>query len=69
MDPVVSSVAEDLSNQTKFFSVDVDHAPEIAQRFGIMSIPTMVLLKNGEEQNRLTGAVPEEAVKDFVSGS
>ncbi|MCP8615794.1 thioredoxin family protein [Salirhabdus salicampi] len=50
-----------------FYSVDVDEAPGIAQKFGIMSIPTMVLVKNGEEKDRVSGVVPEEAIKDFAS--
>ncbi|WP_302328446.1 thioredoxin family protein [Salirhabdus salicampi] len=66
MDPVVSSVAAEMEGPA-FYSVDVDEAPGIAQKFGIMSIPTMVLVKNGEEKDRVSGVVPEEAIKDFAS--
>ncbi|MDE3838693.1 hypothetical protein C0966_04730 [Bacillus methanolicus] len=49
-----------------FYYVDVDQAPELASRFGILSIPTLVLIKNGKETNRSTGFIPEEAVKEFA---
>jgi thioredoxin 1 len=45
----------------------VDESQSLAQQFGIMSIPTMVLFKNGNEVDRVTGAIPEEAVTDFAS--
>nr|WP_246939161.1 thioredoxin domain-containing protein [Bacillus pinisoli] len=67
MAPVVGSVSEDLSGKVEFYSVDVDKAPGLARKFGIMSIPTMVLFKNGEEVDRVTGALPEEAVTEFSS--
>ncbi|WP_456279480.1 thioredoxin family protein [Bacillus sp. AK128] len=67
MAPVVSSVSEELSGKVDFYSVDVDQAPGLARQFGIMSIPTMVLYKDGEEASRVTGAIPEEAVSDFAT--
>jgi thioredoxin 1 len=56
-----------LSNKISFYSVDVDESPNLAQRFGVMSIPTMILFNNGKEIDRVTGAVPEEAVKEFAT--
>lgn len=47
--------------------VDVDEAPGLAQQFGVMSIPTMILLKGGEEVDRVVGYIPEDAVKEFAS--
>nr|WP_239585885.1 thioredoxin family protein [Bacillus mesophilus] len=66
MAPVVSSVSEELS-EVDFYSVDVDQAPNLARQFGVMSIPTMILVKNGEEIDRVTGAIPEEAVREFAT--
>jgi thioredoxin 1 len=50
-----------------FYLVDVDQAPGLAQQFGVMSIPTMILFKGGEEADRVVGYMPEEAVKEFAS--
>ncbi|MCP8616225.1 thioredoxin family protein [Salirhabdus salicampi] len=63
---MVSSVSEQLES-VDFFHVDVDEAPELAQKFGVQSIPTMVLIKDGEEANRSVGFAPEEKVKEFAT--
>ena len=39
--------------------VDVDEEPELARRYGVMSIPTLVVIKNGEVVNKVIGAVPK----------
>ncbi|WP_077589339.1 thioredoxin family protein [Planococcus lenghuensis] len=65
MRPVVSNVAEQVSS-VDFYYVDVDQSPELAQQFGVQSIPTMVLLKDGEEADRSVGFIPEEKVKEFA---
>ncbi len=63
--PVVSEVSEQLDT-VDFYYVDVDEAGELAQKFGVQSIPTMILIKDGEEANRQVGFVPEEQVKEFA---
>jgi thioredoxin 1 len=63
--PVVSSVAEQLDS-VDFYKVDVDEAPDLAQRFGVQSIPTLILIKNGQEAKRSVGFIPEEPVKEFA---
>jgi thioredoxin 1 len=63
----VSSVSEDLSGKVTFFSLDVDESPNLAREFGVMSIPTMILFKNGVETDRKIGYMPEEAVSAFAS--
>lgn len=63
--PVVSSVSEQMDN-VDFYYVDVDQSSDLASEFGVQSIPTMVLIKNGEEADRSVGFVPEERVKEFA---
>ncbi|WP_106533512.1 thioredoxin family protein [Planomicrobium soli] len=65
MGPVVSSVAEQLDS-VDFYKVDVDEAPDLAQKFGVQSIPTLILIKNGQEVKRSVGFIPEEPVKEFA---
>jgi thioredoxin 1 len=62
---VVSSVAEQLDS-VDFYNVDVDESPDLTQRFGVQSIPTMILIKNGQEVKRSVGFIPEEPVKEFA---
>ncbi|PEF50495.1 MULTISPECIES: thioredoxin family protein [Bacillus cereus group] len=65
--PVVESVSEQLIDQITFFDVNVDKEIDLAQKFGVMSIPTMVLLKNGKEVDRVTAPAPnEDAVISFI---
>ena len=63
--PVVESVSEQL-DAVDIYYVDVDEAQELAQLFGVMSIPTMVLIKDGKEAKRTVGYLPEEEVKAFA---
>lgn len=65
--PVVSKVSEDLEGKISFFSLDVDESPNLPRQFGVMSIPTMILFKNGTEVDRVIGFVPKDAVVDFAS--
>ena len=62
--PILSEVEKETTG-VAFFRVDVDQAPDLARRFGIMSIPTLVFLKNGEEVGRSVGFLrkPELLVK------
>ncbi|MFC4620473.1 thioredoxin family protein [Camelliibacillus cellulosilyticus] len=66
MGPVVEEVAEAIADEVIFYDVNTDHSPDLASQFGIMSIPTMVLFKNGEEVTRSTGARPKDAVIAFA---
>ncbi len=63
--PVVSKVAEDDSN-VDYYYVNVDKSGDLAEKFNVFSIPTMVLLKNGAETNRSVGYIPEDKVKQFA---
>ncbi|GAA0316655.1 MULTISPECIES: co-chaperone YbbN [Oceanobacillus] len=64
--PVVESVAEELEEEIAFYHVDVDEELEFAQQYQVMSIPTLILFKNGEEADRVTAPeASEEVVRDF----
>ena len=59
--PVVEKLAGDYDGKALVAKVNVDDEPELAQRFGVMSIPTVVFLKNGQEIDRKVGVMPETA--------
>ena len=59
MSPVVDEIAGERSD-IAVGKVNVDEEPELARRFGIMSIPTVVFLKNGKEIERKVGVLPPE---------
>ena len=64
--PIVDELAEEYDGKVDFFSVDVDENSATAMKFGIQSIPTLVVLKNGREVSRVIGFRPKEALKDMI---
>ena len=65
--PVLAEVAEELGDAVKVCKMDVDEEPEIAEEFGVSSIPTLLLIKNGQIVNWLTGFVPKEEVLALIN--
>ncbi|HKJ45236.1 MAG TPA: thioredoxin [Balneolales bacterium] len=59
MHPILQRIAKKLSGQIKVIKVNVDKKPQIASRFQILSIPTLVLFKNNEPIWRTAGVMPE----------
>ena len=61
-------VFEEVSNESNinFVKVDVDKENDIARRYGVMTIPTVILLKNGEEVKRNIGYMSKEELIDFM---
>ena len=59
--PFIEKIAADYDGRVLVGKVNVDEEPELAQRFGVMSIPTLVFLKNGREFDRKVGVMPMEA--------
>jgi thioredoxin 2 len=56
--PVLDAMAHDHAGRLKVVRVDVDANPQLAQRFNAMSIPLLVVFREGEEVDRVVGAVP-----------
>jgi thioredoxin 2 len=65
--PALAQVATEMAGQIKLVKVNVDEAPRLQQRFGVQSIPTLLLLRKGEVIARQVGAVPEQAIKAWVT--
>lgn len=63
--PVLEELSEEMSD-VEFYKVDVDESADIAKEYGIMSIPTLVLLENGEKKDMLVGFKPKEAIVEFI---
>lgn len=59
LSPIVDELADDLAGRVKVAKCNVDENQDIAMKYGVMSIPTLVLLKNGEEAHRVVGAMPK----------
>jgi thioredoxin 1 len=58
--PVLEDIAKDMDGQLVVGKLDVDHNQDTAMAFGVMSIPTLLLFKNGEPIERIVGYQPKE---------
>jgi thioredoxin 1 len=66
MGPIFDETADELKGRAKFGKVDVESNQSLAQRFGVMSIPTTIFFKDGEQEDRVVGAVPKEDLIERV---
>lgn len=57
--PIIESISEENIEKMDFFKVDADANPDIVQRFGVNSIPTMLVFKDGVVVHSITGAKPK----------
>jgi len=67
--PAVEQLSKILDGKVKIAKVNVDENQEIAVKYGIHSIPSLLLFKNGNEIARTVGAAPKEAYQKFIEES
>ena len=65
MGPVVEEIAEERSD-VKVVKINVDNAEDIAIKYQIMSIPTLVVVKDGQEVNRSIGLISKEKIEELI---
>lgn len=65
--PSVEAVAEEYDGKAGFYKMNVDENMNVPQRYGIRGIPTLILFKGGQEQERIVGAVSREAIANVVA--
>lgn len=65
LSPLVDQVAEEVTS-VKVGKVNVDEQPDLAVKFGVMSIPMLILFENGEAVKKSVGAVPKSQILDFI---
>ena len=61
--PVLDRIASEREDELKLVKVNIDEQPELAQRFGVASIPTMILFEGGEPTKAAVGAQPKSALE------
>lgn len=65
--PILESAQEDLQDKATIYKVDVDECIDIAKRFGIMSVPTMIIFKDGKQVDKIIGLKQKEQLVDLLS--
>ena len=61
--PVVEKMGQEYAGRLKVVKLDIDRAPAIASRFGVQGIPLLVVIRDGQEIDRLVGAVPPATLR------
>ena len=67
--PALEQLAADLAGRIKLVKVNVDDSPRLQRRFGVQSIPTLLLLRGGEVKARQAGAAPAPALRAWVDSA
>lgn len=60
--PTLDAVAAEVADRAKVYKVDVDQSPDVAGKYGVMSVPTLILFKGGQPAKQLIGAQPKPAL-------
>ena len=68
MAPVLEEISEKLGDRAGFYNVDVDESPELAMRYGIQSIPCLVILKHGKAVDQSVGFRPGPQIAAWIEG-
>ena len=64
--PILDELSKDLASQVTIAKVNVDDHPEIAGQFGVRSIPTMILFKDGKPYSMKVGAMPKPQLRSWL---
>lgn len=67
--PVLEQLAEGYGDRLKVAKLNVDYNPDTAAAYGIRSIPTIIIFRDGEERERIMGALPKKDIVDVIEGS
>jgi thioredoxin 1 len=65
--PIVDELAKEYSGKVVFGKLNVDENPETAQRYGVMAIPTLLVMKEGKEVDRVVGVLPKNQLEAKVN--
>lgn len=69
LSPLLDEVEAEMEDQVEVVKVNVDDADEVAMRYRIMSIPTLLFFKNGQMVDRSVGAMPKSALVDKINAN
>ena len=65
--PTIAKIAEEQEGKIKVGKIDVDEEPELSVKYGITSIPTLMVFKNGEVVNKSIGVIPKAAIEALLN--
>lgn len=66
LSPVYNSLAEEMKEKADFLKVDIDESIELAQKFSVTTVPTVIIFKDGKEMDRLVGFIPKNSLQNKI---
>ncbi|MFD2117073.1 thioredoxin [Paenibacillus yanchengensis] len=66
--PIVEELATEMDGKAVVAKINVDEQPELASQFGVMSIPTLIMFKDGKPVDKMVGLQSKDALKTKISG-
>jgi thioredoxin 1 len=64
--PILEELSEEYKGKVEFFKLNVDENPEIASKMKIVSIPTIIIFKDGKPVDKIVGALPKQSIKEAI---
>lgn len=64
--PILDELSGTYAGKVKFVKLDIDEAPEIAERYAVSGVPTLIVFKGGQEADRQVGALPKPSLEGWV---
>ena len=64
---MLSPILEEISNETKIVKINVDEEEELSRKYGVMSIPTLILFKDGKDIDKKVGFMPKEEINNWIN--
>lgn len=69
VDPLLAEIAAEMGDKLEIVKVNIDENPKIAMEYGVMSVPTLTIFKDGERVNSVAGAKPKSFLVNFIESS
>ena len=67
--PVLDQIAEEYSGRVKIAKLNVDENPKTSSQYGIQNIPTMLIFRNGNQVEKLVGALPKQEIERHLASA
>ena len=64
--PTIDEVAGETAGKAAVYKLDIDQSPDIAQKYGVMSVPTLMVFENGQVKNQAVGVQPKPAIMGLL---
>lgn len=65
--PTVDEIAVEQAGKASVYKLDIDASTDIAQRYGVMSVPTLIVFENGEVKSQVVGVQPKQSILSMLS--